>query len=167
MVSIREAAISDAHAICLLNREALGYDFPEEKTSAQLRRILHSKAACVFVAEKDCRVVGYIHAADYECCYSENMVNVMALAVDGSARRTGIGKMLLTAAEDWAREKGAAGIRLSSGIDRTGAHKFYESCGYSFRKDSKNFFKLFQVRAGYQEEHSDNPSHRLMKRRSI
>jgi GNAT superfamily N-acetyltransferase len=48
------------------------------------------------------------------------------LAVDPNRRSEGIGKALLDAAKDWARERGATHLELDSGLDRADAHRFYE-----------------------------------------
>ena len=43
--------------------------------------------------------------------------------------------------EHWAKQDYAEGVRLTSGITRADAHKFYLHCGYIDRKDQKNFVK--------------------------
>jgi GNAT superfamily N-acetyltransferase len=48
------------------------------------------------------------------------------LAVSPEYRSQGIGKALLDAARDWARERGATHLELDSGEARTDAHRFYE-----------------------------------------
>ena len=48
------------------------------------------------------------------------------LAVHPERRSLGIGKRLLDAAKDWARERGATHPKLDSAHGRTGAHRFYE-----------------------------------------
>jgi hypothetical protein len=39
--------------------------------------------------------------------------------------------------------RGCAGVRLASGMVRSGAHRFYLACGYQHRKDQCNFIKRF------------------------
>lgn len=102
MVEIRQATEKDAHYICELNESAFGYHYPEEKTEERLRYILSRKTDRIWVACNDGLIVGYIHAADYECTYSDSLKNIM--------------------------EK---------------AHQFYSHCGYTNRKDQKNFIKIF------------------------
>ena len=51
------------------------------------------------------------------------------LVVDRVARSGGVGKALLAAAADWARERGCTHLALSSGGGRTDAHRFYEREG--------------------------------------
>lgn len=39
----------------------------------------------------------------------------------------------------WAKETGASGIRLVSGMERSSAHEFYGHCGYNYGKQQLNF----------------------------
>jgi GNAT superfamily N-acetyltransferase len=48
------------------------------------------------------------------------------LAVSPSHRSQGVGKALLDAAKDWARERGATHLELDSADTRIDAHRFYE-----------------------------------------
>jgi GNAT superfamily N-acetyltransferase len=48
------------------------------------------------------------------------------LAVSPDHRSEGVGKKLLDAAKDWARERGATHLELDSGEARTEAHRFYD-----------------------------------------
>lgn len=141
---IREVTIDDYKDIRNLNKNALGYDFPLEKTKTQLEKILTGKGAKVFGAFVDGKLIGYVHVSDYECSFNDSLKNIMGIAVDPAYRKKGIGRALLTQAEAWARETGAAGIRLVSSVGRTEAHKFYEVMGYTSKKEQKNFRKIFR-----------------------
>jgi GNAT superfamily N-acetyltransferase len=55
------------------------------------------------------------------------------LAVEPGHRSQGIGLRLLSAARDWARERGATHIELDTGTARTDAQRFYERQGPSHR----------------------------------
>ena len=59
------------------------------------------------------------------------IVQLLAIAVDVESQGQGIGTALTAAAEDWAREIGAAGVSLHSGHHRPAAHRFYERRGYA------------------------------------
>lgn len=140
-ILIREAVRADAPALARLNAVSLGYDYPEARTAAQLEKLLNSGRDGIFVAERDGRVVGYLHLVDYDLLYADPMENIMGIAVDPDCRRQGIGRALLEAGEAWAKERGAAGIRLVSGETRTGAHAFYRSLGYEGNKMQLNLKK--------------------------
>jgi GNAT superfamily N-acetyltransferase len=142
-IHIREAKPDDFKLIFELNKNALGYDYPEDTTQQRLKSILKRPTDKVYIAEYGGEAAGYIHASDYECLYCDSLKNIMALAVDEKFRGHGIGKKLLAAVEAWAAMSGSAGVRLVSGFERTEAHEFYKRCGYMLRKDQKNFIKLF------------------------
>jgi GNAT superfamily N-acetyltransferase len=54
-------------------------------------------------------------------------------AVDPGRRSRGVGKRLLDAAKDWARERGATHLELDSAEARRDAHRFYEREGAAYR----------------------------------
>lgn len=141
--TIRPARIDDAAAICTINRTSLGYDYPLEHTRQALEDILARGEDCVLVAEREGAVLGYIHGQSYRLLYYAPMVNILGLSVAQNAQSGGIGRALLARLEDWARALGLSGVRLNSGMERTGAHIFYEHCGYRSGKDQKNFHREF------------------------
>ena len=140
--TIREARLADCAAITRLNREEMGYDFPEERTQEKLRACLANPAHKVFVAESGGEVVGYLHLENYDVLYFPHMKNVLGIAVAGACRRQGVGRALLAAGEAWAKADGAVAVRLVSGEGREGAHAFYQSLGYTGNKLQRNFKKL-------------------------
>ena len=142
---IRPCRMEDAVRIQQLNARELGYDFPLSETTEKLRRALESGRDFVAVAACGNRIIGYIHAVNYDVLYAPPMKDILALAVNGEYRRSGVGKALLQAVEAWAMESGAAGIRLVSGSSRTGAHEFYKKCGYICSKEQYNFKKRILV----------------------
>lgn len=142
-MKIRRAVIEDAEAIYRLNQIGLGYDYPIEKTRVKLEKALSDPAQLVLVAECDGAVAGCIHLQDYDTLYFEPMKNILGLAVLPEYRRQGIATALLKAADQWAEETGAAGIRLVSGVSREGAHACYRRNGYQETHLQKNLRKLF------------------------
>lgn len=142
-VVVRDCVCSDFARIYYLNSTVFGYQYDLDKTKVRLAAILDRKTDRIFLACIDDTVVGYAHASDYECTYSDSLKNIMAIAVDTAYQGKGIGKQLLGAVEGWAKDCGCCGVRLVSGLDRTGAHEFYLRCGYTMRKQQKNFIKYF------------------------
>ena len=134
----RRGGLTDTEAIWRMNKEVMEYDYPLEQTRDKLKNALADQGQCVLVAVLDGTVVGYIHLVDFP-----HMKNVLALAVLTEYRRRGAASALLAAGEQWARETGAAGMRLDSGVERTGAHACYAKAGFVERKLHKNLRKLF------------------------
>jgi GNAT superfamily N-acetyltransferase len=54
----------------------------------------------------------------------------MAFVVASEYRGQGVGWALISAAEDWARQRGATDVMLTTHKRRTGAHRFYRKMGY-------------------------------------
>ena len=100
----------------------------EKRAVVALRQAIDSHDACVLVAETDSgQLVGFCTA--YQDMHSVRFGYrcwVEDLAVDPEARSQGVGKRLLDAAKDWARERGATHLELDSGEARHDAHRFYE-----------------------------------------
>ena len=144
---IRKCEVADSPAIQKINQIELGYDYPVEKTAANIKRLLNDpKHHYLWVFEDDNtkKVEGYLHAEVFEETYFDRMFNVLALAVDSSAQKKGIGSQLMQTLEKQAKNLGMKEIRLNSGESRLGAHKFYEKLGYTSNKMQKRFGKTLK-----------------------
>ena len=140
---IRKVKLSDAAAIQRLNAECLGYDFDREATEAQLKRLLENDQHLISVAEEGGQVIGYAHAASYDCLYFPSLLNLLALAVTQDFQGQGHGRALMQALREEAKAAGYTGIRINSGISRSSAHEFYRSLGCSEKADQKRFYWEF------------------------
>ena len=140
---IRKVKLSDAAAIQRLNAECLGYDFDREATEAQLKRLLENDQHLILVAEESGQVIGYAHAASYDCLYFPSLLNLLALAVTQDFQGQGHGRALMQALREEAKAAGYTGIRINSGISRSSAHEFYRSLGCSEKADQKRFYWEF------------------------
>lgn len=140
-VFVRGATAGDAGAISLLNLTSLGLRYAADKTRTRLGTILQNPAHLVLVATSGTRVVGYLHANLCEMTFTPTLCEVICLAVHSDSRGCGVGRMLMEACEAWAREKGAGGIRLTSGFERAGGHKFYAAIGFENTRECKEFYK--------------------------
>jgi predicted N-acetyltransferase YhbS len=139
---IRNVLPEDYEDISELNME-LGYSYPKEKVKARIEYILMNTRDIILVAEVEGKVIGFIHASPYELLFNDSLMNLLGFVVKQEHRGTGVGHRLITELESIAKKSGFSGIRLTSGSNRTEAHKFYNSHGYLFKKDQKNFTKYF------------------------
>ncbi len=139
-VAVRRAEKSDSAEIAEILRNDLGYDCSEEMVKRKLSN-LDARREAVFVAELCGQVTGIVHVEKYELLYFDTLANILGLAVCSACRRRGIGKRLMQAAECWAKENGAVGVRVNSGASRTEAHEFYRSLGYVSEKAQLRFMK--------------------------
>jgi GNAT superfamily N-acetyltransferase len=110
----------------------------EKRAIAALRQAIDSQDAAILVAEGDAGELLGICTAYFELNSVRfgDRVWVEDLAVHPERRSEGIGKRLLDAARDWARERGATHFELDSAEARSDAHRFYEREGAKYRSYS-------------------------------
>lgn len=143
-INIRKCILDDCEQIVLLNKNEMGYDFSFDNTKQRMEKVLNDKNHKINVAVIDNKVVGYVHANNYDLLYAPHYKNILGIAVNSDYKRMGIGKLLLESIEKWAEQTGAVGVRLVSGGTRLGAHDFYRVCGYSGEKQQINFKKFIK-----------------------
>jgi len=142
-ITIRKCMISDARNIRTLSKEALGFDYPEDKFEENIRRLMATKCNIIYVAENNNTFLGFAHACDFDVIYGPPLKVLRAIAVVKEFRRYGAAEKLLQAVEAWAKKTGAEGVRIYGGTERTAANAFYKSCGYEFVKPESKFKKDF------------------------
>jgi GNAT superfamily N-acetyltransferase len=108
----------------------------ERRAAVALGQAISSHDSVVLVAEADGRLIGFITA--YQDLHSVRFgyrAWVEDFAVDPEHRSLGVGRALLGAARDWARERGASHLELDSADARKDAHRFYmrEGAEYTSR----------------------------------
>jgi GNAT superfamily N-acetyltransferase len=98
--------------------------------------LLADPAALILVAEAPgTRLTGYLLATSHPAFHANGEVAwVEELMVAAEARAAGVGRQLVVAAEDWARQRGAAYVALAT----RRAAPFYQALGY---EDSAVYFK--------------------------
>lgn len=129
--TIRIARDDDATALAALLGE-LGYPSSVEQAAARLASLQGHRCAVAYVAERDGAVCGLATVHSHVALNrDEPAVQLTLLVVAATVRGSGAGKRLVQAAEEWARERGAQRLVVSTAVHRAGAHAFYETLGYS------------------------------------
>lgn len=140
---IRPATAADAAELARLAVE-LGYPTTPAQAAARLARMTGvNPGAVVLVAESQggASLLGWVHVEPRVHLESEPFVEIGGLVVGARAHRSGIGRALMEAAESHARAAGFAVVRLRSNVVREGAHRFYDSIGYTRSKQQIAFVK--------------------------
>jgi RimJ/RimL family protein N-acetyltransferase len=141
---VRRARPADAPALARLLTE-LGYPQDAEQTHAQLAAWAGDPRGTVLVAESDetpGAPAGF--TAAYATRHMErpgSFARVVALAVDPTRRRSGLGRQLLAAVEAWAAGLGCHDIEITSSRHRDDAHAFYRALGFIDLCDRSARFK--------------------------
>ncbi len=141
-VTLRPARTGDAGDLARLASQ-LGYPASPDDVLERLQLIGTRSGHEVIVAADRDVVVGWIHLLCDIHLESGEFVEIVGLVVDEARRGKGVGGALLAAAEEWARLRGFASIRLRTNVVRNEAHAFYERAGYTVRKEQKVFMKSF------------------------
>lgn len=128
--TLRRARIGDAAELARLSAQ-LGYPQATDALERRLRRLLISADHPVLVAtDDDATLLGFIAIEHRLMLETGDRVEIVGLVVDDAARRRGIGKQLVDAALDWARDIGVAEVIVRSNIARDESHPFYERAGF-------------------------------------
>lgn len=108
-------------------------------STAFFAEALRRPGVVVFVAGVGDTIVGYLFAEETHrlggaFTHPAHVLDVHHIAVDDSSRRQGVGRLLLGAAEDWAREHGLTDVRLDHWAFNDDGHGF--SAGLGFEVDT-------------------------------
>jgi GNAT superfamily N-acetyltransferase len=127
---IRSAQSADVAVLANLMTE-LGYPTSSEQMSRRFEAISDDPSCGTLVAEREGKVLGMV-GLSFERSYGsdDGCVRIRAFVVGAEHRGKGVGRTLISAAEDWARRRGATNVMLTAHKRRTDAHRFYLSMGY-------------------------------------
>ena len=162
-VRIRQMTARDADEVAMLS-EQLGYPATPAEIVHRLGLIAEQRDHVVFVAESgaeqgsepgqasersegsegsedDERVVGWVHVRGQVLIEAAPYAAISGLVVERRSRGQGIGRLLLEAAEAWARARGYDEMLVRSPSSQESVHDFFERQGYHRNAASYRFSK--------------------------
>ena len=107
----------------------------------KLSNLMKPQGYQIFCLYKNEKITAYAGVALQTNLYYGKHIWVYELVTDKSERSKGFGKMLLSYIEAYAKECSAQCVALSSGLEKLGAHSFYENI-MDYDKVSYVFKKL-------------------------
>lgn len=116
-------------------RKLLWEGSSDEEHKAEMRDIYeHKETQFVLVAEtEDKKLIGFLEASIrpfVEDCHGENVGYLEGWFVDAAYRRFGIGRKLVSEAEDWARRKGCEEMASDAEIGNDLSLEAHQKLGY-------------------------------------
>ena len=139
--AVRAARPTDGNAMAALAVQ-LGYQCTEAEVRKRLGDMKDPAQYGIFVAELlDGQVAGWVAVYVFRAIELDTFAEISGLVVDETLRSRGVGKMLVGAAEEWARDLGCTAVSVHSNVIRDRAHRFYTSNGYELLKTQKMFCK--------------------------
>lgn len=138
--SIRPADLHDAPELSRLAAE-LGYVASAEAMRQRLHWLEGRDDAVLVAAAAGAPLLGWIHLGRRIALESGECAEILGLVVGATARRLGVGKRLVTAAEAWSRNRGLDRIVVRSNAARTESHRFYPALDYALAKSQHVYQK--------------------------
>jgi ribosomal-protein-alanine N-acetyltransferase len=122
---IREFKPEDFEVLWRMDQECFPPGIAYSK--AELKSFVRHRGSFTLVAadDKDGKAVGFI------VVYGGPTGHVITIDVDPAARRTGVGSLMLRAAEERLRGAGSRAVGLETAVDNLAALSFYKRHGYS------------------------------------
>ena len=128
-ITTRPATTADVPVIAQLSEE-LGYPLEENVVRSRMAHLMVLPEHAIIVAETGGAVCGWVHVYAHRSLVSGERADIYGLVVSRAVRRRGVGRMLMTEAERWARERGLDLVVLRSNVQRSESHAFYPAIGY-------------------------------------
>lgn len=147
MIHIRNGCLEDVLLLQDLMAQ-LGYRLDPLSLTQNMNAYLNDPDRAILVAEVEGKGVGCMAIDIAQTFHRKGKhMRIVSLVVDSSWRGKGIGKSLLQAAEDLARQRGCWVVELTSSSRREadGTHDFYVRQGYCKNGTQAYFHKLFDI----------------------
>jgi GNAT superfamily N-acetyltransferase len=141
---VRRAQLGDADEMARLSTQ-LGYPVPSTEMARRLAVLLPNERHHIAVAARSALVLGWMHVEHRFSLEGGDRAELMGLVVDADARRQGLGRELVDAAEHWALSRGLASLTVRSNAARELSHPFYEALGYARDKTQHVYSKALKI----------------------
>jgi ribosomal-protein-alanine N-acetyltransferase len=139
VVELREYRPEDFNRLLEIDRVCFveGIAYSEE----EMRHFLGRPSAVRIVGEEAGKIQGFIIADRFRPRRSQQcMGQIITIDVLPEARRSGLGSLLMNAAEEKIKEAGCTYVSLETAVDNLAAMRFYKKHGYVGLKILPNYY---------------------------
>ncbi len=126
-IVIREYQPEDFLSLWRMDQECFAPGIAYSKQ--ELKAYIHDRGAFTLVAEDVTKKA--IKAAGFTVVHGGATGHVITIDVIAAARRSGVGSLMLKAAEERLRAEGSRAVGLETAVDNLDALSFYKRYGYS------------------------------------
>ena len=141
ILKIRELGIDELEqAFPVISQLRTDLSLEEYVSFVKVMKLSGYRIVCLF---ENGKIVSYAGFAKMVNLNDGSHIWVYDLVTDSTKQGNGYGKLLLSYIEKWAEDNLLSRIALSSGLQREGAHKFYEKA-MNYNKTSYVFKKNLQ-----------------------
>lgn len=137
-IRIREITPQDAPVAAELSAE-LGYPVTVDAMRHRIEYLMCQPDHAIFVAIHRNQVVGWVDVSITHHLAHDSRGEIGGLVVSSAVRSIGIGRSLVSRAEQWAFSRGVKSMLVRSQVAREAAHAFYLREGYARTKTSAVF----------------------------
>jgi len=127
---VRGLRLSDVEVATELLRQ-LGYHVSTNELAGRIARVSTAEGHYAAVVADGQKICGLMHVYERSALETPRAAVVQSLVVEERARKMGAGRLLMDAAEGWAKMRGLDRVVLHTRIDRGDARAFYERIGYA------------------------------------
>ena len=132
VIHLRDATPADAAAIASLLAD-LGHDTPSSEIPARLAAVRKADGVVLVAVDEHDHPLGLMSLAKHVTIHAPRPIAyITALVTSSSARRRGVGQLLVAAAKEWAIAHECVRLSVTSAERRSDAHAFYPACGLPY-----------------------------------
>jgi len=129
---VREATASDSEAIAALLAE-LGYPIASAEVPSRLIAVSGDRGATFVAVDDEDTPLGLVCLTRFASLHAPGPIAyITTLVTSSSARRRGVGQLLVAGAKSWAAQLGCVRLSVTSAERRADAHAFYPACGLPY-----------------------------------
>jgi len=132
VIRSRKALPTDSREIAALLSE-LGHPTNSADIPTRLSAVLADHGAVLLAVDEHDHPLGLMSLSRLVALHAPGPIAyITALITLNSARRRGVGQLLVAAAKRWAAEQGCVRLSVTSAERRADAHAFYPACGLPY-----------------------------------